>query len=357
MKTTIKKVLLLSLVLIMLLPGTAFAAKKKQTGNQIKKAQKLVLTDGKWQGEGEQRAYQLADGSLVKNRWANIEGKIYLFSKKGYVRCGWFTYRKKEYYANQQGEVIYNQLQNIGKKTYYLAEDGSRVREAWVKVKKKHYWFNKNGVMQKNKLLTVGSGTYYVDKYGARVTNKWIKIKTIRYYFGKKGELTKKKYLKGSPTYLFVGDSRTVGMSMSVGAANTHFIGKVNMGYNWLMSTASGQVRSFINSHKNVYVIYCFGVNDLGNIHQYIAHYRSMRAAYPKVTFRFLSVNPVVDGSSRYVSNAGIRAFNARLKAAFPAEYVDTYAYVQGNMQTFDGVHYTTGTYRLLYNYIMGRIL
>ena len=246
-------------------------------------------------------------GQFAKSEWLSYEGKIYYFGNNKFAKTGFFKYQKKVYYADSTGNVLYNT------------------------------WFNRGGY------------SYYLKKDGTRASREKIAYKGITYKFNKKGVMVSSD--AGGIKYLFVGDSRVVGMAEAAPYANTSYIGKVSMGYSWFASSAAWQVRSMLNSYPSIKVIFCFGVNDPDNINHYIAYYRDMVSAYPRATFYFLSVNPLRYGNYRVVN------FNAKLKSAFGSRYIDSYSHlVKNGYSSWDGIHYSHDTYRKIYNFVIGKI-
>ena len=153
---------------------------------------------------------------------------------------------------------------------------------------------------------------------------------------------------------IFLGDSRVVGMAMSAGGY--HYIGKVSMGYQWLVSEGISLLRGKMDEYPQADIVLCMGINDLGNIDSYIAYYRSLIDSYPGRRFWFLSVNPVSErlaaAHGYTVRNPMIEAFNARLQAAFPDRYIDCYSYLMENgVGTGDGIHYAGNTYSAIQDF------
>ena len=153
---------------------------------------------------------------------------------------------------------------------------------------------------------------------------------------------------------IFLGDSRVVGMAMSAGGY--HYIGKISMGYQWLVSEGVSLLTGKMNEYPQADIVLCLGINDLGNIESYIAYYRSLINNYPERRFWFLSVNPVSErlaaAHGYTVRNRLIEAFNARLQAAFPDRYIDCYTYLMENgVGTGDGVHYAGNTYSAIQDF------
>ncbi|MER2206404.1 MAG: hypothetical protein ABS980_20750, partial [Rhodococcus sp. (in: high G+C Gram-positive bacteria)] len=96
-------------------------------------------------------------------------------------------------------------------------------------------------------------------------------------------------------------------------------------------------------------------------VQEYISYYRSFTEEHPGLRVWFMSVNPVseaVEQRAGYsVTNKQIEDFNEELRAAFPAQYIDTYSYLlAGGFSTGDGVHYGTDTYAAIQNYAVASI-
>lgn len=157
---------------------------------------------------------------------------------------------------------------------------------------------------------------------------------------------------------IFVGDSRTVGMHTAVGDQDGDvWSAQVSQGYAWMESTGIPAIESEITDGSAVVIL--LGVNDLGNVNNYISylntHAPSWKAKGAKVYF--VSVNPTANGAS--VTNAQIESFNTKIRNATQTivSYIDTYSYLQENgYDTTDGIHYTTDTYKKIYNYIKSHV-
>ncbi|MDD2957431.1 MAG: hypothetical protein PHR92_02735 [Lachnospiraceae bacterium] len=383
--------------------------------NVITTAKQNSVSKGRWIQNAKGISYKKSDGKYVKNKWVTISGKVYYFSAAGYVKTGWFTYNGDRYYASSKGVVYVSKWKTSGNRKYYLRKSGMRAEKTWVKISGKYYYFGSNGVMTVKSQVTTGGNTYFVGADGVRKSNCWVTSGGKRYYFGKNGIRCQNKwvkyknkyyYLKNDGTmavncwigntyyvgsdgarktscyvdgyyldangkrteiisfsgkYLMVGDSRIVGMDAAISDPDTKFIGKVSMGYSWLSSTAGPEVKKYLQGKADLTVVFAFGINDLGNISQYISYYQSLVKAYPSAKFYFISVNPVdekVAAAYGYsVKNSAIKAFNKKLKAAFSSRYFSTYNYLLKNgYNTADGIHYTSATYQKLYQYILSEI-
>jgi len=109
-----------------------------------------------------------------------------------------------------------------------------------------------------------------------------------------------------------------------------------------------------LNENPAATVILNHGINDLGNIDQYIASYQWLIGVYPNTKFVIMSVNPVNRKLYKgYAKPANITVFNQKMQAAFPNNFVNTYQYLQSmGFNTADGLHYDSLTYMNLYNYM-----
>lgn len=164
---------------------------------------------------------------------------------------------------------------------------------------------------------------------------------------------TKKKKATPTPTkkpttkpkisgYLFVGDSRTVGLDEAVDGISS--IAKVGAKVNYLQS-----ILGDVTKTRGKNVIFNFGVNDLGNINKYISVYKSLPKEFiQNNNVIFMSVNPT-DGSKYGSWNTDIDKFNKKLKANLPSgvKYLDTNSTLKKEgFSTRDGVHYKAVTYK-----------
>lgn len=154
----------------------------------------------------------------------------------------------------------------------------------------------------------------------------------------KKTVVTKPKYTE----YLFVGDSRTVGLDACVSGISSK--AKVGAKVDYLQSILSDVTKT---RKKNV--IFNFGVNDLGNINKYIKVYKSLPKDFIKNNnVIIMSVNPT-DGSKYGSWNTDIDKFNAKMKKNLPSgvKYLDTNSTLKKEgFSTRDGVHYKEVTYK-----------
>ena len=162
---------------------------------------------------------------------------------------------------------------------------------------------------------------------------------------------TTKKKKKATPTptpkpkysgYLFVGDSRTVGLDEAVSGVSS--IAKVGAGVSYFKS-----ILSDVTKVRGKNVIFNFGVNDRDRYKDYVAIYKSLPKEFiQNNNVIFMSVNPT-DGSKYKSWNADIDKFNAYVKKNLPSgmKYLDTNSILKKEgFQTRDGCHYKPVTYK-----------
>lgn len=308
---------------------------------------------GKWVSTSSGKKYRYKNGTYAKYTWLKIKGKYYFFLKSGNMAA--------------------NRMLTLSGKTYYLTRSGARVNNTWMVKSGKTYYFDKNGVRAQNKWLKRNGQYYYVGANGAVLKNQWVDHN--RYYVGAKGTRLKScvkdgyylnasgkkvvKVFKGE--YIFVGDSRMVGMQQAAASSDTLYIAKVGQGYSWLKSTGGVKLRYYLQANPKVKVILALGVNDLGNSASYISYYKKLIKDFPKTQFSILSVNPVDEAKAKKngytVKNRSIEAFNRKMYLAFRTRYVNTYKDLKKDgFQTRDGIHYTNETYQELNQLIRKKV-
>ena len=387
-------------LLIMLVFTTLFSVNAHAGKNMIAYAKSKGTPRGTLVETKEGVRFRYADKTYAKNAWIEVDNQYYYFDEDGYSKPGWFEYSGNTYYASSEGTVLHDVWHKEGSKHFYLKANGVLAKAQWVVKNKKVFIVDKNGVMIKNKMFSVGDKYYYVNKNGQRVANTWVAINGKRYFFNAKGErlssiwirykgnyyyvkpdgamavnedvgkyhVNKNGVLSGFSSefkkyanvkYLFVGDSRTVGMSMSVKDSKCAFIGKVGEGYSWMRSSTDAKVKKYLSYNPKLKVIYGFGINDLGNVQNYINYYTSMITAYPQAKFYIMAINPVDDKTIRSyyrrttVNNTKIRDFNKKVYAALKGNYINTFYYLCKNgYDTVDGLHYTSATYQKIFKYV-----
>ena len=147
--------------------------------------------------------------------------------------------------------------------------------------------------------------------------------------------------------YLFIGDSRIVGMSMYEGM---EYFAEVACGLDYFYENYDA-----ITAYRDYNIVFCLGVNDLYRVGDYINMYQTLPEEF--VTQNHIIVTAVTpcDGDYEYL-NADIAWFNENIAANLPDgfEYMDLYAYLEDiGFSTADGLHYTGETYSDIYNAIV----
>lgn len=159
---------------------------------------------------------------------------------------------------------------------------------------------------------------------------------------------TKKSSKPKYTSYLFVGDSRTVGLDACVSGISS--IAKVGSGLTYLK-----KILPQVTKVRGKNVIFNFGVNDLGNYKKYAAVYKSLPKEFlQKNNVIFMSVNPC-DGSKYGSWNSKIKTFNSYMKKHLPSgmKYLDTNSKLKSSgFSTRDGCHYLDSTYRKIAKYV-----
>ena len=161
---------------------------------------------------------------------------------------------------------------------------------------------------------------------------------------------------------LFVGDSRTVGMCMSVSlkSADDCSIAKESMGYSWFVNTALPRINTKLSNDQSYNVFINMGTNDLGSTSDagmYASKYNDLKRKYPKANIIAVSVGPIDDsmassGYSSYARNTNVVKFNQKLKQSLNSNviYCDVYSKIRSSFTTTDGIHYTSATYQKIFN-------
>lgn len=160
---------------------------------------------------------------------------------------------------------------------------------------------------------------------------------------------------KNIDNYIFVGDSRFVGMQKI--AENDLFFAETGEGLNYFRK----QLENIKNGYtENSIIVIGLGVNDLNNIDFYIKEINELSKKY---NVAYLSVNPVNEEiCSDYgytITNDDIDNFNSKLKKNLSKNvvFLDSNTYLMKNgFNAPDGLHYNEETYTEIYNFIKKNI-
>ncbi|GEM_PF-1452511 len=161
--------------------------------------------------------------------------------------------------------------------------------------------------------------------------------------------------------YVFVGDSRYVGMSAYAQPEDT-FIAKNGIGYEYLVEQQE-QIEKACKKDKNTALIIGLGVNDFRySLDKYVSKIKELEQKLDCDIF-YMLVNPVdeeKEAAHGYsVENDKINTFNETISSELSPEVhiIDTNAYLtKKGYVTVDGVHYDNATYEVVYNYIKNTV-
>lgn len=194
---------------------------------------------------------------------------------------------------------------------------------------------------------------------------------------------------------IFVGDSRTLGMKQTLyrqfgseAMENIGFVCRSAMGIGWFKNEGLKQLKSEIlsaqgSSKKQIAVIFNLGINDLGNkcgINVLTSRYVNyMKSIAPYLQSKgcklfYMSLNPFNNTTRLAMQKRGIKEsdllyFNAGLKSGLRGyyQYIDCYSWLIKNGVSYDsgmgidtgiddGTHYSTKTYKRIYQYCIRKI-
>lgn len=179
---------------------------------------------------------------------------------------------------------------------------------------------------------------------------------------------TAEKMGKKKRTWLFIGDSRTVGMYQTIGDNGVLWDCKGGMGYSWMTETAVPQAEPYIDGNTDVVIL--MGVNDawdrLGPTYapMYISYLNKKAAQWAKLGARtfYVSVNPVrgtFELNGYYLNNFFVERWNNWMKKGLSGDitYIDTCSGLEKNPIAWaDDIHYLGETNQQIYDQIAGAL-
>lgn len=151
--------------------------------------------------------------------------------------------------------------------------------------------------------------------------------------------------------FVFVGDSRTVGMGQYLHLTT---IAEVGVGYSFLQ-----QHYDEITSLSGKNIVFNLGVNDLSHIDEYIEFFQRLPEEFCFDNHLYVvSVNPT---SGAYSSmNGDIDYFNVQLSDSLPStiKWIDTCSFLRdAGFGSSDGLHYNQQTYETIANLIYNDVM
>lgn len=121
----------------------------------------------------------------------------------------------------------------------------------------------------------------------------------------------------------------------------------------WFKNVAFPLLKKGLKKNPSSNVVICMGTNDLQNVQGYITLCSRLIKKCPAASIYIATVTPV-DERYTYLTNSSIRSFNKRLQAAFGAQIINTYHYLNKiGYNTIDGIHYDGKTAGKELNYIL----
>ncbi len=332
-------------------------------------------------------------------------------ARSGYVNLGWSTSknassakykagtkvrvsRNQKLYAVQkkQAKVVLRQNGGAVWKTYTVTQ-GSSLTLPGVK--------NKSGYTMLGWSKTAGRNTNPEYQVGTVLKNIKGTINLYAVVFNRSAEpnysadVLPRADLRAYKQVIFVGDSRTNRMANTLERQGDtsltngiSFIYKEGQGLPWLKEEGYKallrQVGNGTDSilEKKTMVIFNLGVNDLGNVNDYILYMRSIAPELQKkgCVLYYMSVNPVNNemikacGKNKPRKESSVCRFNSAIKSSLCSgskklyNYIDCYSYLLRNGYgtdrnrngadegVDDGLHYTTKTYKRIYRYCMNSL-
>ena len=164
---------------------------------------------------------------------------------------------------------------------------------------------------------------------------------------------------KENTKYLFIGDSRFVGMSTAVtDADDVDWICKVDEEDSWILE--SEQWNKIKKYPKSTSIIYGFGVNNLEQSDDNIKGLKKLINTFDRVYFNYVGpVDEKIEKKYKYtIKNKNIESFNNYIvNKGLEIKEINSYRFLtELPFDTGDGLHYTSSTYKEQYKFIRSEI-
>ena len=163
--------------------------------------------------------------------------------------------------------------------------------------------------------------------------------------------------LSRSDYYIFVGDSRTVGMRKACVDTNCKFIGSVGSGLSFVKSESS-KILALVEKHEgdDVHIIFNSGVNDISNKEKYIKFHKELLDSLEKYDYcdaYYVSVLPVFENEvynwNVQSFNKDIRDFNSSMYTLYGDNFIDVFdKTLKQGVSSSDGLHYSSKDYNVI---------
>ena len=176
-------------------------------------------------------------GFLLSKQWIKKDGKKYYAKEDCELATGLQVIDGKIYVFSKKGRMFAGIRRKVNGKTYYLGADGAAVTSAWKQIKGNYYYFGEDGAMVTGKVVD----GYVIDKNGVRTgtaAGKWVTkngkkyyviggknatgltvISGTTYYFDSTGAMqTGIQDVAGKKRYFYPGGNMAVGITLAVGS-------------------------------------------------------------------------------------------------------------------------------------------
>ena len=154
----------------------------------VKASSDSAPAQGTWTWSARGWSYRYADGTFPTNTSKTIDGQVYRFDGRGYMRTGWVFEQGSWYYHTSSGAQATGWVLD-GVSWYYLTPGTGQMATGWVKDGSHWYYLNPaNGKMKTGWHYENGSWYYLKPGSGQMATGRvWI---GWRYYrFSESGQL------------------------------------------------------------------------------------------------------------------------------------------------------------------------
>ena len=159
--------------------------------------------------------YRNADGTYPANTSMVIDGRIYRFDGRGYMRTGWVMDGGAWYYHDGSGAQLTG-WQIVRGSWYYLGDNGA-MRTGWVMDGGTWYYLHGSGAMATG-WINLGGTWYYLHGSGAMLTG-WQMIGGSWYFLGDNGAMRTGWVMDGGSWYYLHGSgAMATGWVMDGGA-------------------------------------------------------------------------------------------------------------------------------------------
>ena len=148
----------------------------------VKASSDSAPAQGTWTWSARGWSYRYADGTYPTNTSKTIDGQVYRFDARGYMRTGWVFDQGNWYYHSSSGAQATGWILD-GVSWYYLTPGTGQMATGWVKDGSHWYYLNPaNGKMKTGWHYEDGAWYYLKPGSGQMATGRlWIVWKYYRF--------------------------------------------------------------------------------------------------------------------------------------------------------------------------------